>query len=420
MTSTLATRTHGSTSSANSSDRSSSHRPPRVLIYSHDTFGLGHLRRCMKISKALKEQYPEISILIVTGSPHAGRYEFPEGVDYVKLPVVVKPGPEDYKPRYLGIPIEDVVEIRENLILETIRAFRPDIAIFDHSRLGMKGEMIKALRWLRGQGRPCEIILGLRDIIDEPDMVIASWKAEGVYEFLDEVYDQIMIYGAKDVFDPTVAYGFGAASRSKTTFVGYIGEEAPTSQYDENNLHKQVLVTVGGGEDGVSIIETYLEFLSQNHGRLNIHTTMITGPYFPEPARALLRATAKHLDIDSYEFLTDITPHIRRADLVISMGGYNTVTEILCNARKAIIVPRTYPRKEQLIRAQRLSDMGLLNYITPEELSSDSLRRVVSSLLASDQEPLAHARQGKSLPLDGGKNLALLCRPFMQSSTKER
>ena len=62
----------------------------RALLYSHDTFGLGHLRRARTIASALTERDPGLAALILTGSPIAGRFDFPDRVDHVRLPGVVK------------------------------------------------------------------------------------------------------------------------------------------------------------------------------------------------------------------------------------------------------------------------------------------------------------------------------------------
>ncbi len=55
-----------------------------ILMYSHDTYGLGHIRRTMAIARNLVR--PGVNILIVTGSPIAGRYTMPAGVDFVRMP----------------------------------------------------------------------------------------------------------------------------------------------------------------------------------------------------------------------------------------------------------------------------------------------------------------------------------------------
>jgi predicted glycosyltransferase len=115
------------------------------------------------------------------------------------------------------------------------------------------------------------------------------------------------------------------------------------------------------------------------------------------------------------EFVPELSLHLQKADLVISMGGYNTVTEILAQARKALLVPRIYPRREQLLRAQRLSDLGLVNYISPEELTPARMFEAVGSMLKDEKEPLVEARCKKLLPLDGAFNLAEHCRPILKT-----
>jgi predicted glycosyltransferase len=144
----------------------------------------------------------------------------------------------------------------------------------------------------------------------------------------------------------------------------------------------------------------------------------VTGPFFPEPAKSALSATAETLQVEFHEFLPDLSFHLQRADLVISMGGYNTVTEILSNASKALIVPRSFPRKEQLLRAQRLSQLGLVSHITQERLTPDSLYEAVTCLLNRNDRPLARAREKRTLPLEGAARLAALCRPLLEANVE--
>ena len=62
----------------------------RVLIYSHDTMGLGHLRRSRAIANSLVEKYDDLSVLILSGSPIIGSFDFSNRVDYVRIPGVIK------------------------------------------------------------------------------------------------------------------------------------------------------------------------------------------------------------------------------------------------------------------------------------------------------------------------------------------
>jgi predicted glycosyltransferase len=71
---------------------------------------------------------------------------------------------------------------------------------------------------------------------------------------------------------------------------------------------------------------------------------------------------------------------LEHADIIVSMGGYNTVCEILSHEKRALIVPRVVPRTEQLIRAVRLSELGLLDWLHPSNLSSERLGEWMSGV----------------------------------------
>ena len=72
---------------------------------------------------------------------------------------------------------------------------------------------------------------------------------------------------------------------------------------------------------------------------------------------------------------------MQAADMVISMGGYNTICEILSQQTPALIIPRETPRKEQLIRAQRLKQRDLIDYLPWNEVSPQQLREKIFSIL---------------------------------------
>src|ERR1700743_1953779 len=59
---------------------------PKIVLYSHDVFGMGNIRRTLLLAQEFLAQYPQASILIITGSPVIRAFRIPEGVDYIKLP----------------------------------------------------------------------------------------------------------------------------------------------------------------------------------------------------------------------------------------------------------------------------------------------------------------------------------------------
>ena len=93
--------------------------------------------------------------------------------------------------------------------------------------------------------------------------------------------------------------------------------------------------------------------------------------------------------------------YIKASDLVVSMAGYNSVTEILRYGSKALLVPRVSPRKEQLLRATLLSERKLVNFIPLSQLNQENLSAALLSLLKQKEKPLEAMRQKRLINLEG-------------------
>ena len=146
----------------------------RVLIYSHDSFGLGHLRRCRAIANALVEHHPGMSVLILSGSPIIGSFDFRSRVDFVRIPGVIKLRNGEYTSLSLKLDIEHTLAMRASIIRHTADVFDPDIFLVDKEPLGLRGEVGDTLAMLHNRGTP--LVLGLRDVMDEPALLAPEWE----------------------------------------------------------------------------------------------------------------------------------------------------------------------------------------------------------------------------------------------------
>ena len=142
----------------------------RILIYSHDSFGLGHLRRCREIAHSLVGSYERLSILILSGSPIIGSFDFRSRVDFVRVPGVIKLRNGDYTSLSLHMDIEKTMELRGSIIQHTAEVFDPDIFVVDKEPLGLRGEVQDTLGILKKRGT--RLILGLRDVMDEAKLLV--------------------------------------------------------------------------------------------------------------------------------------------------------------------------------------------------------------------------------------------------------
>ncbi len=392
----------------------------RVAIFSHDTLGLGHLQRCSNIARSLTATVPGVSVLLLTGSPAVHRYALPAGVDYVKLPSVKKAASEQYAARSLGVSDDDVLKLRTNLILQTLQDYDPNVLIVDHAPTGMKGEMLPALQWL-GKHRPdCIRALGLRDVIDDPESVKALWNDKGIYDVLRAHYEQILIYGQENIFDTSTAYALPDDLKRKSRFCGYVGEDEEALDPSIINAcirpgQRTVAVTIGGGDGaGDLVIGNYLSMLEAHASTIGWRSIILPGPFIPEDLLAGFRervaALSGKVAIHLLEFVTSTSPIMAKSDLVICTGGYNTTTQLLRFAKRGLLIPRIMHRQEQILRATRLAEMGLVTLFHPNDVNPESMHRHVVGLIDSAVEPLSAARDRALISFDGARAVAEWCR----------
>jgi predicted glycosyltransferase len=357
-----------------------------ILMYSHDTYGLGHLRRTMAIAEHLRRR--GVNILILTGSSLAGRFETPDGVDFVRIPGMIKKTNEEYLPLSIKINARHALNIRRNIIVATAKAFQPHLFIVDKAPMGLRREVIPTLKWLKRRLPRTRTILGLRDIMDDADSTIRDWREKGVYEVLDQYYSEIWVYGDRGLYDPIREYAIPDDISAKMRFTGYIPRHVPTPQAmvrvrrDERlePEEKLVVVTTGGGGDGYPLMDACLRMLEQ--GGLPGHRFIfVSGPFMPRPEREEVSRRALALRARFHHFHRRMETLIALADAVVTMGGYNTTCEILSQGKPSLVVPRETPRLEQRIRAEVFSRRGLIEFLPWDALSPGTLREKLDRLL---------------------------------------
>lgn len=377
-----------------------------ILMYSHDTYGLGHIRRTMAIARHLRDR--NTNILILTGSPLAGRFSFPSQVDFVRIPGMIKKTNDEYRSLSIRIDDEQALSIRTNIILATAQTFKPDLFIVDKEPLGLKREVLPTLQWLKASEPNTKTILGLRDILDDPEVIKQDWRDKNVYARLVKLYDEIWIYGDKKIYNPVDLYEIPEAMHDKIVFTGYIPRIKKSGSMREKIRRqfrimpddKFVLVTTGGGGDGFEVLEHYISMHDYFPASLPFKTVMITGPFMPKRKRQKIRKRAKQYGIKTLPFHPRLEELMQAADMIISMGGYNTICEILTQKTPALIIPRETPRKEQLIRAQCLKSRKLIDYIPWNEVTPQLLREKMISVLTNNVESAEKRANFKLTGLD--------------------
>jgi predicted glycosyltransferase len=361
------------------------------MMYSHDSYGLGHIRRTMAIAAHLLA--PRINILILTGSPIAGRFSFPEQIDFVRIPGMIKKTNEEYLPLSIKINARHALDIRKSIITATAKTFQPQLFIVDKEPLGLRKEVLPTLKWLQRCRPDTRAILGLRDVMDDAATVKKNWNEKGVYQILERLYAEIWVYGNQEFYDPIVEYDISESISQKIHFTGYIPRKIPAKEAVHNlrkelgiqESEKLVVVTTGGGGDGYLVMQNYVTMLESVSGGVPFKSVLITGPFMPKNKRRKIFKRARKLGVRTYHFYRQMEKLFAAADLVVSMGGYNTLCEILSQGTPSLVIPRETPRMEQKIRAQAFKRQNLVDYIPWREFTPQILQEKILGLLETPE-----------------------------------
>jgi predicted glycosyltransferase len=325
--------------------------------------------------------------MTICDSPTGQFFASSPGHDHLKLPSIRKDRPGVWSPVSLGLPFDDVLEMRRQVIRAAARGFRPDVLLVDHMPHGAMGELVPTLEAL--ESMPVRMVLGLRDILDAPETVGRRWQLEGAFEAVDRYFDDVLVYGAQDIFDVGDQYHWPAHLQQRLRYCGYVCSPASESSAEQTRQYylsshradKLVVAMAGGGADGYPLLDTLLRAAPDVLAAQSCALVVVTGPFLPEAQQAQLRRLAADLPVEVLSTVNDSLRYMGAADLVVTMAGYNTTAELLRLGARALLVPRAGPSAEQQMRASRLAERGWVDWLSPELLSVETLGHAVLSAL---------------------------------------
>lgn len=366
---------------------------PSVMMYSHDTIGLGHMRRNSAIAEELVARVPGLSVLMLVGCPAGMMFAPRPGIDYIKLPSLAKLGRDRWQSGSLRIDSDTTRALRAGIIERVAETFRPDVLLVDHEPTGVWNELVAPLRRLR-ETCGTRTILGLRDILDDPDRTRARWAESGTDRVIATLYDDVLLYGNADFYPSSRAYGLDTLRPGAVHYCGAVTTVRARRSARRERGPRRILVSGGGGRDAFLLLATALEAqaLLPRHKRPEMQ--VIAGPLMDSELRERLHLRAAELDVTFHDQVSDMPARLAASDLFVTMGGYNSVTEALAIGVPALVVPRVGPSSEQRIRAERLRSLGLAQVIERPDLTPEALARHLTG--AVSLSPVVSAR----LPLD--------------------
>jgi predicted glycosyltransferase len=343
----------------------------RLMIYSQDGLGLGHLRRTSNIARAVLERAPDCAVLVVSDSPVSPFFSSLSGTDHLKLPTIIKEG-EVWHNR-LPLTLHETLHLRSRLILEAFEHFRPDAVLVDHL-----------------------------PVMDAPEVVSRLWSEVDAYTYLER-YDAVLTYGCRDLHD--VASTYGVSSHAHTIFQCNYVVSPPVGRVEPGAPDRQLVVALGGGGcDAFPLAAAFVDALPLVQQEAAVRGMVFPGPTMPVADRRVLLQRAAQRGVEVRSGYEDPRPWLSRAGAVVTMAGYNSLCESLREAKKILTVPRAGPSHEQRIRSRLFEDRHLVAALAPETLTPERLASELLQLLANDRLP----EQTAIPPMNGAQRAAAL------------
>jgi predicted glycosyltransferase len=360
------------------------HRPNRFLFLSHDGFGLGHARRNAVIAQEVLTLDPAAQVTLLTGiAKRVAWLEDKGNVRVVRVPPLLKDSDGAY--RNGTIPFADAVARRGQALVDEVEADPPDVVVVDRHPFGTAGELRDGLERAHRSG--AALVLGLRDVLDEPTVVAHELASPSWQEAIDR-YDRVLVYGDALLVDHEAEYGLPTTPE----YCGWVVSQPPSAQPEPHLL----AVAAGGGGDGAQVFRLgsrLVELKSTWRG------VIAAGPY-AAPA-AGLQPDAGGGRVRVLDGVPSCGALFSRAEAVLCMAGYNSTLEALAAGCRPILVPRRSPRREQAIRAGRLAALGLADVVVEGADAAE-----VSWLLDRDRRLTPARLRETGVTLDGAQRAA--------------
>ena len=379
----------------------------RILVYTHNSIGLGHAFRTLAVITGIKKWRPDIDFLVISGTSIQQIF-FKEGIEVIKLPSIKLDIDRQDSPmysRYLsGFDLEAIFDFRQSLIMRTFDFFQPDALIIEHNMTGQMSELIPLLmkKWMR-KGGPVDFALvhvcrGIMKWVPLLKIPYQNPRHRSESINIGELYDFMYVLEDREVIDINKEFlGNDPDLEKKIRYLGKITNkvygELPSRDETLERFcltdRKIILISLGRNNRVGALAGSILEGLEKTGLRTSHQVVMVLDPYLDSELSQSLRDHPLSKGVRFVPFLPDLVDLIHHSDLVISRAGYNIVNEILLTGAKAILVPESHGGGEQEMRARSIQEENIRVLIEPEVLRN-SPGDTIQDLLNEPIQPISH------------------------------
>ncbi|MEL7245043.1 MAG: glycosyltransferase [Cyanobacteria bacterium J06573_2] len=387
----------------------------KLLFYCQHILGMGHLVRSMEIVRGLMSDF---QVCFLNGGQIIKEFNIPDGIEVVNLPAIKTDAEfKQLMPVDSNLSLAEIQEIRKNKLLQVADEFKPDVLmveLFPFGRGKFSFELIPLLEKLQASEKPVKIVSSLRDI------VVTKTNQEKyenkVCRLMNQYFDMLLIHGDKNFVPLDESFSRVKDIQSQTKYTGYVVQKPKLNpeltEEDKNVIDSEkplILVSVGGGRFGHELIDCVIASAEILEQKISHQIQIFTGPFAPEEkiqAWQKLAENKNNLRVNRYT--RNLLSYMQKADLSISMSGYNTTLNVMTTGVRAMILPfKGNNDQEQRIRAGKLDSLGVVKMLDESDLQSEIFAQKVIDYLATEPNKVSFDANGVENTAALIKNLVL-------------
>jgi predicted glycosyltransferase len=368
----------------------------KLMFYCQHILGMGHLVRSMEIVRGLTKDF---QICFINGGEVIKEFQFPPGVEVINLPAI-KTDSEFQELQVVddAFTLTEVQEIRKNQLLSILEQFQPDILmieLFPFGRRRFSFELIPLLENAQSSERPIKVVCSLRDIVVTKQN--QARHEEKVCQLINQYFDLLLVHGDPKFVPLEETFSRVSDLNCEVHYTGYVVQKPSTNPAltDEdreilNSDQPLIVVSVGGGRFGHELLDCVVKSVPCLEKKIPHNIHVFTGPFMPESKFHELQVMAGYSKkIRIRRFTPYLLSYMQKADLSISMSGYNTTLNVLVTGVPAMILPFNGNNdQEQTIRAKKLGELGIVKVISQQDLQPDVFAWKIISYLQNQPDKI--------------------------------
>jgi predicted glycosyltransferase len=343
------------------------------VIHCQYVYGIGHFVRTIELAKGLCNYF---SVSILNGGESVPNFDIPSEINLIPLPAIYKQENVSYlSPVDSTYSIEECFKKRRDIIENSLTNLKPEIIITEHFPFGLlfEDEVVQLISSAKSLNSNVKVVCSVRDIIESAS---GNIKDNITVKLLNKWYDLLLIHGDEKYFHLKNTFSRYNEISIPNYHTGYIVKRIE-QKVKTDNLKPIILASIAGGRLGKEL----LNVLIKNHSAVNKKTThkliLFTGAFassFEELTDEIKKLSYNDIELFAFD-RESYLGYFSQADLVISLGGYNSIIESISNQKRLLVYQREFTQgnEEQDLRINLFKEMGVLNVISSKDLNNCNL-----------------------------------------------